>query len=85
MATADFLDRYLEPVAECFTPQVAQKLVDLRLDEEVRVRIEELGKKSNEGTLTEIEAAEYKDYIEAGDLVALLQAKARRVLNESAD
>jgi hypothetical protein len=80
MATASSLDRLLDPVMSCFTPQVAQRIVDLRLDPELTKRIEYLASRANEGALTPDEEDEYKDYIEGGDLIALLQAKARRFL-----
>lgn len=80
MATASSLDRMLDPVTACFTPQVAQKIVDLRLDPDLNARIEFLAEKANEGTLTVDEDDEYKDYVESGDMIALLQAKARRFL-----
>jgi hypothetical protein len=82
MATASSLDRMLDPVTACFTPQVAQRIVDLRLDPELAARIQDLARKANEGTLTPDEDDEYKDYIESGDMVSLLQAKARRFLKE---
>lgn len=80
MTTTSYLDRFLDPVAEVLSPEAAQRLVDLKVDDQLKTRIEELGCKANEGTLTPDEDAEYKDYVETGDLIALLQAKARRVL-----
>jgi hypothetical protein len=82
MATASSLDRMLDPVTACFTPQVAAKIVNLRLDPELTTRIELLAAKANEGTLTADEDEEYKDYVESGDMIALLQAKARRFLQQ---
>ncbi len=80
MATASTLDRLLDPVTACLTPQVARKIVELRLDPELTARIEWLAERANEGTLTPEEDAEYKDYVDGGDLIALLQVKARRLL-----
>jgi hypothetical protein len=80
MATVSTLDRFLDPVMSCFTPQVAKNLVELRLDPELTARIEYLANRANEGTISPDEDEEYKDYIEGGDVVALLQAKARRFL-----
>jgi hypothetical protein len=80
MATASTLDRLLDPVTSCLTPEVARNLVELRLDPELTARVEWLAEKANEGTLTPDEDAEYKDYVEGADLIALLQAKARRFL-----
>jgi hypothetical protein len=82
MATVSSLDRFLDPVAACFTPQVAQKIAALKLEPELQTRIEQLATKANEGSLTPAEDEEYKDYIEGGDLLALLQAKARRFLKD---
>jgi hypothetical protein len=82
MATAEhFLDRYLDPVADALTPQVAQKILDLQPDEEMVRYVEQLGEKSDAGTLTEAERDEYRSLADAGTLVALLKAKARRVLS----
>jgi hypothetical protein len=85
MATASSLDSFLDPAHGWLTPQVAQRIVDWQPDEELRNRIEELGRKADEGTLTAEEDAEYREYIEEGDVIALLQAKARHLLARSAD
>jgi hypothetical protein len=82
MATASALDRFLDPVTACFTPQVAERIVGLRLDPDLTARIELLASKANEGALTVEEEEEYKDYVEGGDMLALLQAKARRFLKQ---
>lgn len=74
------LDRVLEPVAEVLTPEVARAIADVRADPQLQARLDELAAKSNQGTLTEDEASEYDDYIDAIDLIGILQAKARAVL-----
>jgi hypothetical protein len=80
MSTADFLDRYFEPVVAMLTPQAARAIVDLKPDAASAERVAELGRKSNEGTLTDEEREEYRLYVDAGDLIAVLKAKARRVI-----
>jgi hypothetical protein len=82
MSTASALDRFLDPVTACFTPQVAERIAGLRLDADLTARIEILAEKANEGALTAEEEEEYKDFIEGGDMLALLQAKARRFLKQ---
>jgi hypothetical protein len=84
MATVSSLDKFLDPVNGWLTPQVAQRIVGWSPDEQLRNRIEELGRKADEGTLTPDEDAEYRECIDEGDLIALLQAKARRLLGRSA-
>ena len=84
MATGSSLDRFLDPATGCLTPQVAQRIVDWRPDPELQARIQELGRRANQGILTAEEDAEYEQYIEDGDLIALLQAKARGILARTA-
>jgi hypothetical protein len=74
------LAKILDPVAHCFTPEVAKRVVELRADPAVQARIEELAEKCNEGAITPEEMAEYDAYIQAMDVVAVLQKKARTLL-----
>jgi hypothetical protein len=76
-------DRLLDPVARCFTPEVAQRIADLRADPPTQARINELAAKCREGSLTEAERREYGAYVEAIDLIGILQAKARAILADS--
>jgi hypothetical protein len=80
MSTVSYLDRFLEPVIEAFTPALARQLVDFRIDPNLRAHIDVLRCKANEGTLTPEEDAEYKDFVEAVDLMSILQSKARQFL-----
>jgi len=80
MATMSYLERLLDPLTEAFTPQVASALLELHADSELEVHIRELRRKANEGTLTSVEDVEYKDFVEAVDLISIMQAKARRFL-----
>lgn len=85
MATTEhYLDRYLDPVTDALTPQVAQRILDLRPEAEVVARVQELGRKSNAGTLTDDESSEFRSLADAGTLIALLKAKARRALTRHA-
>jgi hypothetical protein len=74
------LAKILDPVAQCFTPEVAKRVAELRADPDVQARIEELAEKCNEGTITPEETAEYDAYIHAMDVVAVLQKKARTLI-----
>jgi hypothetical protein len=80
MATASYLDRLLEPLTEAFTPKMAAVLLELHADPELEAHIGELRRKANDGTLTPAEEAEYKDFVDAVDLISIMQAKARRFL-----
>ena len=80
MSTTSYLDRFLDPVAAAFTPELARRLADLRADEEMQAEIELLRRKANEGTLTPDEEMAYKDFVEAVDVISIIQSKARRFL-----
>jgi hypothetical protein len=74
------LAKILDPVAQCFTPEVAKRVAELRADPAVQARIEELAEKCNEGTITPEEMTEYDAYIQAMDVVSVLQKKARTLI-----
>ena len=81
MATVNsYLDRYFEPVTSVFTRELAEKIVGLQPDSEVVARVTKLAAKADDGTLTEDERSEYEDYVDAGDFIAMIKAKARRYL-----
>ena len=52
-----------------------------RGDEALRARIEELANKNTEDELTDAERAEYEGYVQANKFIAILQAKAKKLLN----
>ena len=64
----------------CFTPEVAQRIASLQPEESMQKRVDELAAKASEGSLTDAEKAEYGEYIDAADIIGILQAKARHVL-----
>jgi hypothetical protein len=80
MSTATYLDRFLEPVTNALTPELASALVELRADPDLQAEVDELRRKANEGTLTELEDARYKDFVEAVDVISIIQSKARQFL-----
>jgi hypothetical protein len=82
METLSPLDQLFTPAAGWLTPQGAEKLVNWQISDELRLRIEELGRKASLGTLSEAESAEYRDYLDDAEVISLLQAKARRLYSE---
>jgi hypothetical protein len=64
------------------TPETARAMLALKPEEQAVRRIDELADRSANGTLTAEERAEYQVFVELGDLVALLQAKARHYLSD---
>lgn len=71
------LHRFLEQFTETFTPELARHFANLPMHPDLQARLDELGEKANEGTLTEEERSEYQTYVEAMDVIALLRVKAQ--------
>jgi hypothetical protein len=76
------LDRVLDSVARCLTPEVAQRLLELRADPDLQEGVDELADRCTDGRLTPDERAEYETLVRAGRIIAILQAKARRILTQ---
>ena len=83
MKRSTTLDRLVEPVVRTFTPEVASALTQLRADPELQARMDELAEKCNEGKLTSEEREEYETAIRFANYLAIIQAKARRLLKIS--
>ena len=77
---AKALDPLLESLSRCFDLDTAPAVSELRQDELVRRRMEELGAKASGGRLSPEEDREYGTLIEVSDLIATLQLKARAQL-----
>lgn len=83
-ATENMVGKLLEPVFQTLPADVARRIVNLEADEALQQRVEHLARKANEGELTPQEREEYNTYVEAGDVLATLQALARRTLQQTA-
>jgi hypothetical protein len=81
--TSTTLDRLVDPVVNTFTPEVAKALVRLRADPQLQARMDELAEKCNEGQLTPEEREEYETSVRFANYLAIIQAKARRLLRAS--
>ena len=77
------LDRLVDPIVRTLTPEVARALVQLRADPELQARMDELAEKCNEGQLTAEEREEYETSGRFANYLAIIQAKARRLLKTS--
>lgn len=77
------LDRLLESLSRCLNSESARQIADLRADDELQARLDELADKSTEGLLTESERTEYETYVRAINFITVLQAKARTMLSQA--
>ena len=76
-------DRILAPAVDCLTPEVARKLLAVRIDASVQRRLDELGRKANFGTQTEAEREEHESLINGVEMLAILKAYVRHYLSRS--
>jgi len=76
----DTLDRLLDPVSRCLTPEAARALVNLRADPSVQARLDELADKNTENRLTPEEREQYDLYLSVISIITVLQSKARMIL-----
>ena len=79
-ANGRVLDRLLEPVSSSLNEEAARKLIGIKADRKAQARVAKLARKCNEGELSGQEREEYEFYVMAGEFIAILQAKARRLL-----
>ncbi|HEX7375902.1 MAG TPA: hypothetical protein VF278_02260 [Pirellulales bacterium] len=74
------LDSLFEPVAQCFTPDVARRVAGLRASPEAQASLDALAEKCGEGTLTAEERGVYEAAVRAVNFIGVLQAKAQAML-----
>ena len=74
------LDELIEPVARCFTPEVARRILSLRASTDLQTRLDDLADKCSEGTLTAAEHEQYESYVRGMNFIGVLQASARAQL-----
>lgn len=72
MSTINYLDRMVQPLTEAMSPEFAKKLISLRADEELLSHVEQFRGKANQGIMTAEEEAEYRDFVEAVDVISML-------------
>jgi hypothetical protein len=73
-------DRGTDAILQFFSVDLARRIIQYRGDAGLQHRIEELAAKANEGEVTPDERSEYEGYIRANKFMAILQAKARKLL-----
>jgi len=77
---AQVLGDLVEPLGRALTPAAAREILAVRASEAAEARMAELASKCDEGQLSPEERADYQLYVEVGDVIALLQTRARLFL-----
>ncbi len=69
--------RLIDSQPDDLTPEAAKYFLRLGFTEEDQTRLQRLADRSDEGTLTKTEAREFHTYLHIGNLLAVMQFKAR--------
>jgi hypothetical protein len=77
---AAIFSRVLEPEKPMLSPDAARSILTLDFTQADRERMNALAAKARAGTLTNEENEELENYLRVGDLIAIMQSKARRSL-----
>ena len=75
--------RLMESQPDDLTPEAAKYLLGFGFSESDRGRMQDLADKSEAGTLAEDEERELDSYLHIGNLLAVMQSKARLALHVS--
>lgn len=79
------LDQLIGPLSECLTPESARRLLALKADKKLQVRVDDLASRHSQGLLSPEEQAEYGGYVYFDTFIAILKSKARQLLAIGAD
>ena len=74
------LESLIEPEAGSFSADLARYVLSLGFSKRQKARCEALSYKAQTGDLTEREAAELDEFLQANSLLIVLKSKARRSL-----
>jgi hypothetical protein len=76
----NLLEASLEAVGRSLNQEAALKLLELKASPILQERIDALADRCGEGVASDEELSEYDSMIHAANVIAILQAEARRVL-----
>ena len=77
---ADIFSRIFEPEKPNLSADAARSILALDFNDKDRARMNTLSDKARKGTLSRREDSELERYIQVGNLLAIMQSKARRSL-----
>lgn len=82
VSIGDIFDRMLEPDRGDLSPQHAKYILSLTFTQQQIARYRDLASRHQDGMLNEEELAELDEFVNANTILMLLQAKARRSLQQ---
>ena len=82
LTEADILTEVVGPNQATFSPELAEELLSLRIQDDAANQIRELLQKNNAGTITPAERQTLGNYLRVGEFLDLMQAKVRLTLHQ---
>jgi hypothetical protein len=79
------LQELIDPLGRCLTPEVARRIVQLRAPPQLDARIQEMGRRCNDGRLSPEERADYETIARFVKFISVLQSKARALLKNDTE
>lgn len=73
----DYLSEWLDPVGNALNEEAARRLLELRADDRMQARMDDLADRNTEGVLTPEERLQYERLVVAASLINVLKGKAR--------
>ena len=80
---AAILSRVIQPDSGDWPQAAAEAILRIGFNETDRERMQQLADRSESGTLTDEERTEFDSYLHIGNLIAVMQSKARLVLRRN--
>lgn len=77
---AEGRDDILDVLSKCLTPEVAQRILAIRIPPDVQSRVEQWSARSARGELTNSERLSYEELVEKADLLGIFKSIARQSL-----
>ncbi|MCI0541252.1 MAG: hypothetical protein L0Z50_39125 [Verrucomicrobiales bacterium] len=77
------LSRAINSAQPSWSPDAARSILDIKLTDEDARRRDELAEKARQGTLSDQEAAELRNYGQVGRILELMKAKAKVSLSKT--
>jgi len=78
MSSQTAFQRGVTPLLQLLLPGREDAILDVEIDQALRMRIEELASRNTEGTLSREESEEYVGYVRANKFVPVLRREAKK-------
>ena len=83
ISEADILADVIRPAGSGLSPEAARDMLQWKFSDTAVARMNQLADRNDKGTITKADRDELQKYLRVGNLINLLQAKARLALKQA--